>query len=168
MRSLVIDFYLTVLFPLVIFALLVLWNSVRVYRWPSRRLYEHRPIEQGEELVALKQLRSEEKWQAKGLIWISGIALLLSCAVIPMGDHWKLNIAYFAWRALQFVGAISFIIAALMAWDYVEKQERLKLLACLLAMLMAAASTLHFFHQAINAEHVICPDCSDDDERPDN
>lgn len=169
MRNLVIDFDVTVLLPLILFTLIVLWNSIRVYRWPSRRLHECDPIVEGKELTHWKQLRLKEKWRAKCFAWFSGVALLLLCAVLSLGDKWKLNIAYPTWQFLQVVGIVSFIIAALMAWGYVERQEHLKLVVCLSVMLLAAASTLHFFHQTINSRHVIWPHSSEDNsDEPDN
>jgi hypothetical protein len=82
-----------------------------------------------------------------------------------MSDRWKANVESLVWKPLQFVSEVSFLIVTLMAWHYAAKRERLKLIACLLAMLMAVASAEHFFHQAANADHIVCPHCADEDRR---
>jgi hypothetical protein len=162
-RNLVIDFDLTVLWPLILFALVVLISSIRTFVSPSVGYWD--AVEKGEDI---DQWKRNQKQEVRDFLWFSAAALLILCAVMLMGDKWKLNLAYFAWKALEFVSAISFIIATGMAWHYAEKRERLKLVACLLAMLIAAASTEHFFHQATNSGHVVCPQCSSQDDEPDD
>lgn len=161
MRNLVIDFDVIVLWPSIAFALIVLATSIRTYLSPSVGYWEAK--ERGEE--HLDEWRRREKREVKDLLWLSGGVLLVLCAVMLTNDKWKMNFAYLVWKPLQLVSAVSLVIAALAAWHYAERRERLKLLACLLVMLLAAASTEHFFHQAINTRHVVCPHCGDDDDQ---
>ena len=128
MRNLVIDFYLTVLFPLMLFVLVLLWNSIRSYL----------------------KLRIDREF-----IWLSGTALFVLCAFMFMPDRWKIFIAYLLWSGLWIVGAASFMVAIPMAWYFGKKKELLRLGICLLVLLMAAASTEHFYHQRVNAWHIL-------------
>lgn len=165
MRKLVIDFDLIFLWPSIVFALIVLLTSMRTYFWPSGYYWEY--TEEGEEPIEGKRSRREEKWQARDLLWFSVVALLVLGAVMLMSDRWKTSVANEVWKSLELVSEISFVISALTAWHYAEKQERLKLVACLLAMWITAAGAEHFHHQAINTGHMICPHCTDDDQPDD-
>jgi hypothetical protein len=161
-RKLVIDFELTVLWPLLVFALIVLLNSVLAWRSPgSNKYFWERSSEERQ------QEQEERRWRAKGLGWLSAVLVLLVGAVLVAGDTVKLHVAGLAWPALQFISAITFIITIPVAWNYARTSDRLRLAICLLVLLLTAASTEHFFHQTINAQHAICPHCTDDDERPD-
>ena len=157
MRKLVIDFDLIVLWPSIVFALIVFATALHRYMSPSAGYWE--AIRNGEDIG---EWRRNQKRQVRDLLWLSAFAFLVLCAVMLMADRSKLFVAYLVWQALQFFSVISLIVAAGMAWHFAWKQERMKLLACLLAMLIAAASTAHFFHQAINSGHVICLHCDND------
>lgn len=157
MRKLVLDFDLIVLWPSIAFALIVLATSLHTYLSPSAGYWE--AIRNGEDI---DEWRRNQKSQVKDMVWISAVALLIVVGIMLMSDRLKLGVAYLAWQVLTFASSIALIMAAGMAWHYAEKQERLKLLACLLAMLMAAASTEHFFHQEINTGHIVCPHCGTD------
>jgi hypothetical protein len=167
-RKLVLDFDVTVLLPLILFVLVVLWNVIQVYRWPSEELYDRKPFDEGEELVNWRRERRNERDKAKRFIWFFAIALGVLCGVMFSPGRWKIEFAYPLWDSLWLVSAIAFVILIPTAWHYARKLDWLRLIACLLAMLMAAASAEHFFHQKINARHVSCPYCSDDDDRPDD
>ena len=194
MRKIVIDFEFTVLWPLILFVLIVLWNSIRTYLRPSaEREYwlpsENRGHEFAEndaqqkvndarwhlrdaewELGELewKQRRHEEKRKAKNLAWVSAIVLAVLCTVMSLGDKWKAPISEPAWDAVGFISALAFIITIPVAWDYARKLDWLRLAACLLTMLITAASYEHSLHQSMNAHHANCPRCTDDDQPDDN
>ena len=163
MRNLVIDFELTVLWPLLAFALIVLLNSVLAYHSPGLDQYfgEKSPEE-------LRQQKEERKWRAKFLAWLSGFLVLILSTVLMVRDPIKLYVASQVWPVLQIISVLTFFITIPAAWIYARSSDRLKLAICLLVLLFTAASTEHFFHQTINARHAICPHCSDDDDRPDD
>ena len=94
----------------------------------------------------------------------SAIVLVVLCAVMWMGDKWKAEIAQQVWQCLAFIGSGAFVFTIVVACYYARKVELLKLGACLLMMLLIAASLEHFFHQTANARHVVCPHCSSDDD----
>lgn len=163
MRKLVVDFDLIVLWPSIAFALIVFATSLRTYLSPSAGYWE--AIRNGEDIA---EWRRNQKSQVKDLLWISAVALLILVAIMLMSDTLKLGVAYLTWDVLEFLSVGALILAAIAAWGYAEKQQRLKLLACLLAMLMAAASAEHFFHQKHNATHAMCPHCNDENDSSDN
>jgi hypothetical protein len=179
-RKLVLDFDLTVLGPLILFALIVLSSSLRAYfsakaycKSAKRRLSEPftEPFSTEEDRKALLEqhgIRQQEKWNAKGLIWFSIGALVILCAAMLAVDSWKMLIAHMVWYLLSYVSGVAFIIAAVAAWHYAKKPDWIMLGICFLGMLMAAASAEHFFHQRINAWHVVCPECGSDDRSDDN
>jgi uncharacterized membrane protein YidH (DUF202 family) len=196
MRKLAFDFDLIFLWPCIVFAVGVLLASINTYLQPSSEREYSRPSENRSHFefaendaqrkvndarwylrdaewelaeVEWKYRRQEEKRQAKDIAWVSAITLIVLIAVMLTSDRWKLDAASLAWENLKYVSFLVFIIMIPVTWDCAKKRERLKLVACLLAMLMAAASTEHFIHQEINTKHVICPHCSDDDDSgPDN
>ncbi len=162
MRSLVLDFDFTILAPSLVFLLIALWNAIQVYRWPTEKLLNRRPqLEETTERADWEYERREEKRIARILIFAWAIALLLICAVLLMSDRWELEVAFQVWQVLRFVSFFAFLFAMLMAWHYARRQERLKLIACLLAMLLIAASGEHFSHQKDNAQRIVCPGCED-------
>lgn len=176
MRNLVIDFDLTVLLPLILLALGVLWNSVRTYL-ESRSDYKaslkrlgmpFNSREEEDEFLEWGSKRCAEWRKDKKFLWFPSIALVVLCALLWMPGVFTVSIAEGLWSILWFVSAVSFIICIPMAWHYAKELDWLKFGICLLAMLIAVASAEHFFHQRINARHVICPHCSDDDDRPDD
>jgi hypothetical protein len=143
-RSLAIDFDLTVLLPLILVGLGVLWNLV------------------------LPCLKSRSKWrETRGLLWLASIALVSLCVLWAIPDRIEVFFADGAWNVLWIVGAASVMISIPMAWHYANEREWIKFWTCVLVLLIAAGSTEHLFHQRINARHVNCPHCSDDDDRPD-
>ena len=176
MRSVATDFDMTVLWPLIAVALTLLWYSARTYLSAIKS-------SQHVEKYYLNQIRSSGSVDADSLETIdkhrrgrmvsgyrltgSIIALSLVSGVMLMGDPWKLRIAYLVWTALLFISLISFLAAVGMAWHYAKESDWPKLGACLLAILLSAASAEHFFHQQMNARHATCPHC-DDAERPDD
>lgn len=177
MRKLVIDFDLTVLFPLILVALGVLWNSVRRY-WESRsdckaalRRIE-KPFdtrEEGEEFFEWGSKRCAEWREDKKSLWFPSIALIALCALMFMPDGFKVFVAEGFWSIAWMVSGLCFIVCIPMAWHYAKELEWLKFGICLLAMLMAAASAEHLVHQKFNAHHVNCPHCGDDDDdQPDD
>jgi len=174
-RNLVIDFDLTIIWPLILLALFFLVNSVFMYIKSSadckaamRRIKgTFSTREEGEEFLEWGRSRCGEQRDYKYFIVVSASALGVLCAAMLMADSWKVFIAYQLWFALSFVSTVSFIVTIPTAWHYAKKSEWLKAGICLLAMLMAAACAEHFFHQRINAGHVVCPGCSDENDRPD-
>jgi hypothetical protein len=142
-RKIVLDFDLTVLWPLVVFALITLWNSIRAYR----ALPPHR----------------KEKWNAQRLIWISAGVVVAACGLLLSPDGWEAVAAYSVWSILSLISGVLFLISIVAAWHYAKRLEWFRLLVCVLVMLMIVAGAEHFFHQKINANHVICPRCSDDE-----
>jgi peptidoglycan/LPS O-acetylase OafA/YrhL len=159
MRSLAVDFDLTILAPFLLWLLITLWNSIQAYRWPTEKLLDRRPPLEAEERAAWDWERLDEKRKARILIWFSAIALTMVCGAWLMNDRWKLFVGYQAWWILHFIGFFAFLFSAACAWNYARRQERLKLIACLLAMLFIAASTEHFFHQTSNSGRTACPGC---------
>lgn len=176
MRNLVIDFDVTILWPLILLALFVLGSSVRTYIKSSadckasmeRIKGTFSTREEGEALLEWGRSRCKEQRDSKYFIVVSASSLGVFCAAMLMADSWKVFIAYQLWFALSFVSTASFIVTIPMAWHYAKKSDWLKVGICLLAMLMTAASAEHFFHQRINAGHVVCPGCSDENDRPDD
>ncbi len=191
MKNLIIDFDLTFLWPSIAFALIVLWISIRTYLRPRTEREYCRPSEnRGYDFAdndAERKVndarwhlrdaewelgeferewrRNEEKRQAKGVAWVSAITLLMFIAVLLISDRLKANVEDLVWSGLQCASFLTFIIAILTAWHYARKLDRIRLGFCLLAMLLAAASTEHFIHQTINVRHAICPHCTDDDDQ---
>ncbi len=166
MRKLVLDFDVTILLPLLLFVLIVLWNTIQAYRWPTEKLLDRRPPLEAEERADWDRERLEEKRKAKGFIWVSAVLLVLLCGVWLIGDRWKLSFAYQTWWLLRFISVFAFLFSAACAWHYARRQELLKLIACLLAMLFIVASAEHFFHQTDNSGRIACPGC--DDYQPDD
>lgn len=172
MRKIVLDFDLTILAPLILTALVVLWKAVR--KWFSSKA-DYRacvellalPLESKEEIeetLERKRERQQEIRQSKDVLWFSSVALVVLCAAWLIPDSWKVLAGYFVWYVLSLAGPIAIIFAILAAWDYAMKPNLIKFVVCILAILMAAASTEHFYHQKINANHVICPNCSESDD----
>jgi hypothetical protein len=142
-RKIVFDFDLTVLWPLILFALITLWHSIRLYReFPASR---------------------KEKWFAQRLIVISAGALLAACALLAVPDGWVAVAAYSAWSILSLVSGALFLISIAVAWHYAKRLEWFKLAVCVLVALMIVAGAEHFYHQKINANHAICSNCGSDE-----
>lgn len=141
MRKIVLDFDLTIVCPLILFALITLWHSIRAYRrfLPSEK----------------------EKWNARRVTWLSSGVLLGMSILLFVPDAWKALVAYNFWMALWVISGVSFLITIAAAWHYAKRAKWFHLGACVLVMLMIVASAEHFFHQKINANHVICPTCSE-------
>lgn len=141
MRKIVLDFDLTILLPLALFALITLWHSIRAYReFPPHR---------------------KEKWNAQRVIWISVGVLVAACGLLFVSDDWKAVAAYSSWYLLSLVSAVSFAISVGAAWHYAKRADWFRLGACVLVGLLIVASMEHFYHQKINARHVTCPECTD-------
>jgi hypothetical protein len=162
MKKLALDFDFTILAPLVLGLLIILWNAIRVYRRPTEELWEREPMEEESGRAAWKIERQHEKRKAKDVMIVSGIVLPLLFASALMSDRWKLDFGYFAWQGLAFISWVSLIFAACMVWHYSRKQQRLKLIVCLVAMLLSAASMEHFYHQSMNSGRIVCPHCKVD------
>lgn len=176
MRNLVLDFDLTVLLPLILVSLGVLWNSVRIYL-EARSDYKatlkriEMPFdtrEEEDEFLEWGSKRCAKLQEAKKSPRLPAIVLIVLCALLWMPGVFTVSIAEGLWSILWFASVISFIVAIPMAWHYAKESNWLKFWVCLLAMLMLVASAEHFYHQKTNARHVVCPHCSDDDDRPDD
>jgi hypothetical protein len=162
MRSLVLDFDLTILGPLLLWLVIALWNAISVYRLASDKLCDRRAAaREAEKPFDWDYERGEEKRKAGSFIWISAVSLVAVCGVWLMKDTWKLSVAYQVWELLRFTSVFAFLFSAGCAWHYAQRQERLKLVVCLLAMLFIAASAEHFFHQTDNSGRIACPGCDD-------
>jgi hypothetical protein len=147
-RKIALDFDLTVLLPLALFALIALWNSIRAYReFPPHR---------------------KEKWNAQRLVWLSSGVMVAICVLLFAPDDWKSVVAYLTWDALWFSSGVLFLISVAAAWHYAKRFEWFKLGICVLVGLIIMAGAEHFFHQKINANRINCPHCSDDDESGNN
>lgn len=134
MRKIVIDFDLTVLWPLILFALITLWHSIRLYReFPPHR---------------------KEKWNAQRLIVISAGVVVVACSLFAAPNDWAAVAAYLVWSILSLVSVVLFLISIAVAWHYAKRLEWFKLAVCVLVMLMIVAAAEHFYHQKINAGHV--------------
>lgn len=135
MRKIVLDFDLTILWPLILFSLITLWHSIRAFRQfpPSRK----------------------EKWNAQRLIFMSVAVIATTCALLFVPDGWKALAAYSAWSVLSLVSGVLFLISLIAAWDYAKNLEWFKLLICVLVALMIAAGAEHIFHQKLNAGHAM-------------
>jgi|SRR5271155_1110769 len=173
MRSVTTDFDLTVLWPLIAVALVLLWQSARTY---LSAIKSSRHVEK----YYLNQIRSSGAVDANSLETIneyrhkrsisgyrltgSIVAVSLLSGVMLVGDVWKLRIAYLAWSGLVFISLIAFLVTFGMAWYFAKEFDWLKLGVCLLGMLLSAASAEHFFHQQINSRHAACPHCDDNDD----
>lgn len=142
MRKIVLDFELTIVWPLILFALIALWNSIRAYRkFPPER---------------------KEKWNARRVIWLSCAALVVLFCLLFIPDEWKAVAAYQFWSVLWFINAVSVLIGIAVGWHYARKANWFHLGLCVLLVLMMLASLEHVFHQSINARHLMCPDCAND------
>jgi hypothetical protein len=175
-RKLVIDFDLTFILPLILLALGVFLNSFRRY-WESRSYYRaslkriEKPFDSPEDEHQFLEWASERctKWRKdRKLLWLPSIALVVFCALMLMPDGFKIFLAEGLWKLLFMISAVSFVVSIPAAWHYAKGFNWLKFGICLLVMLLAAASAEHFIHQNINARHVNCPRCSDDDDEPDD
>lgn len=167
MRKLALDFDFTILAPLLLGISFALWNSVMAYRRPTDELWERRPYVDEPNWDDWHRERDEEKRKAAISIWVSAVGLLIFTGMWILSDGWKVNFAFQIWKSLEFISAISFVIAAGLAWQCAHGQHRLKLIACLVAMVLIAASTEHFYHQAMNSGRVACPHCGDQDQQDD-
>jgi hypothetical protein len=98
MRTLVIDFDLIVLWPSIVFALIVFATSLYTYLSPSAGYWE--AIGNGEDIG---EWRRNQKRQVRDLLWVSFVFLLILSAVMLMRDRSKLDVAYLAWEALLFL-----------------------------------------------------------------
>lgn len=148
MRSLVIDFEWTVLGPAILFGLVVLASFVYEYR------------------SAKGNGNHQQAYIIRNLMTFMVVGLLVLSSGFLVPDRFKMFFAYQIWGLLGVVSGLSVFIATVLAWYFAKKYELLKVAACLLSVLMGAASTEHCYHQRINSQHVVCPDCNDDDERP--
>jgi uncharacterized integral membrane protein len=170
-RKLALDFDLTVLWPLILFAFILVWRSVRAYlsanrdyKFSLKRIegaFDSREAE--DEFLEWGSKRCADRQKTKKFVWLSAILFLVLVALMLATDKWQVTFAYGAWEGLWFAGMISFVTAGIMAWRYAEERNWWKFGVCLLAILMAAAATEHFFHQTANAHRAICPHCDDDD-----
>jgi hypothetical protein len=176
-RSIVTDFELTVLWPLLVAAAALLWLAIRMRLASGRRLREVQQDFQAQmkvnevraDTVALRNEAGSAYFHSGTLLYGVITALVLLILLLFIGDKWKVLFAYFIWGALWVASVVGFIVSLPMAWHYAKKWDWLKLGLCLLGMLLAAASAEHFFHQRINAKHIYCPHCTDDDDdRPDD
>lgn len=133
MRKIILDFDLTILWPLILFSLITLWHSIRAFRQlpPSRK----------------------EKWNAQRLIGISAAVIVTAGALLFVPDGWKAVAAYLAWNVLSLVSGVLFLISLIAAWDYAKNLEWFKLLICVLVALMIVAGAEHILHQRINSGH---------------
>lgn len=94
MRNLVIDFDLTIIWPLILLALFFLVNSVRMYikssadckRAMKRIKGTFDTIEEGEALLEWGRSRCEEQRDSKYFIVISASSLGVLCAAMLMAD----------------------------------------------------------------------------------
>jgi len=176
-RKLVIDFDITVLWPLIVVSLILLVSSLRSY-WKANRHWKMAvnrlrgsfdTREEGEEILEWRGTSRRDKDRSQSLIAYSLAGVLIPSLVMLIGDKWKLEVGYFVWGGLLLSSAVSFLIAMGMTWHYAKKSDWPRLGLCLFAMLIAAASSEHFFHQHFNAHRVTCPQCDDDDDsRPDD
>ena len=149
MRKIVTDFDWTILLPMMLFTFVVLACFIHQYR------------------LAKAEGNDIEARNVRNLLIFTIGALVVICAVFFAPSKLKVFFAFQIWGLLFFVSIVSVLIAALFTWDFVTKWEFVKAGLCLVAMLMGAASTEHCYHQKNNSHHVVCPDCNDDDERPD-
>jgi hypothetical protein len=175
-RSLVFDFDFTVLFPLILIAVGVLWNSVRRYL-ESRSEYKaslkriEAPFDTHEEEEAFLEwgIKRCEEWRKdRKFVWFTSIGLIALCGLMFTPNGFKVSVAEGLWDIMWMVSAVSFVICIPMAWHYAKESDWWKFGMCVLVALTLAASAEHFFHQKINSRHVNCPHCSDDDDQPDD
>ena len=179
MQKVVTDFDLTVLWPLIIFTSFLLWHSIqrRIAAGRSNRIVE-RDFERQIRLGAVGEEAIEERYQSRRskviagrILWAVAIVFVALIAVLPASGKLKLEIGYRVWELLALAGLITLLVTVWVAWQCARDADVDKLALCLLIILLAAASTVHFFHQEINALRFVCrPHCNvdDDDDRPDN
>lgn len=137
------------------------------YIRPTDELWDQRPYVDGPGWTDWQRERAEEKRKAAISIWGSAVGLLISGGIWFLRDGWKVNFALQVWGSLEIIGFISFVIVAGLAWQYARHQHRLKLIGCLLAMVLIAASSEHFYDQAMNSGRFACPHCRDQDQQDD-
>jgi hypothetical protein len=157
-RILVVDFEFTVLWPLLIAAGIVLWNSIQAYRYPTPEL------ESEERTAEWDQRWQDEIRKSRGMVWFSSALLLVVVAVLLTNDIWKANIADQAWHLLELASFFAFLISVGMVWHYASTVNRPRLILSVVLMLLTAASTEHLSHQATNSRHIVCPDCTHHDD----
>jgi len=171
MRSLVRDFDLTILWPLIAISAIAIVQFARAYI-TKRSAFRHiernfeREVRAGAVGVDTLDLRDEVRRSKSRIGYIllaSSVVLCALVCVLLMGDIWKLHVAYRMWNLLWIVSSISVVVALVMAWLCAKESNWSGLGICLLAILMAVASAEHFFHQTVNSGRITCPRCSDDD-----
>jgi branched-subunit amino acid transport protein len=148
MHKIVIDLYISVVLPLSVIAAILLWHSIQAYRGSDK----------GEGNLFL-------------LFAAFPLALLLVFFFIS-GSH-KVGLGLCFYQLMEFVSPVAFVYACVWAFGVVNEHEQslpsfkpFKIVACVLAMLIATGSTLHFMHQTANAKHVL--HLTDEDSDGDN
>ena len=147
MRSIVLDFYIVVLFPLLGIAFVSLWNSIRLYRTTAW-------CKEPENVAKL----------AKRLIWISsgGAASLIGLIFISNGI--KIVLIWGIWYVLSLAAFVSIYFPLKSSWGYAQKRDWLSLSVSIVAVLLAIASAVYFIHQGLDTRHIACPSCSESQE----
>jgi fatty acid desaturase len=147
MRSIVFDFYIVVLFPLLGISIVSLWNSIRLYRTT----------------VWCKEPEKVAKL-AKRLIWISASAAAFLVALVFINDGIKIVVICGLWYVLSVAAFVSIYFPLKSSWEHAQKRDWLSLAISIVAILLATASTVYFIHQGINTRHIVCPNCSESQE----
>jgi hypothetical protein len=171
MQKIVLDLYATVLIPLAAVAAVIFVRSLFEYRLAVRNLkYAEktiRPQMQAGEISAERldwwKEQDSNRSTFKELILFSSAGLAAFGLFVLLGSPIKVWIAFLLWRGLLFVSATACLAAIPMACHYALKWQGIKLGLCILAILMGAACAEHCSHQSLNARHIACPDCSDED-----
>jgi hypothetical protein len=173
MRKVMIDFYLTVLVPLLAVTIVSLWNSIRFYLSAKHQLSSAEneiktQIAKGEVQVETAEWRESQinrKDLAKQLMRISFAGAFVLVGFPFLSDAIKLNVMTGAWLILSVIGFLSFLYASIMAWICAQKRQWLNFFLAVCALLITAASTEHFFHQQLNAKQIMCPHCDENDHK---
>ena len=148
MHKIIFDLYITFVLPLSVITALLFWHSIQEFKdadKPEGRLF---------------------------LLFAAFPLALLLVFFFTSGNH-KVGLGLGFYQLMEFVSPIAFFYTCVCAFGVVKEHEQslpkfkpFKIIACVLAMMAAAGSTVHFMHQTANAKHVL--HLTDEDSGSDN
>jgi len=172
MRSLVFDFDLSILWPLILLSLIVFGNSIHVYavakedcKRSVKRLSEtgFATKEAGEEYLEWARGRVKDRRKSVEFVRYSALTLMISITAMLAPDRWKVELMYWVSSGLGYFSAAMCFSGLAFAWHYARKLDWLRVGICLAVVVVALGSAEHFIHQEMNARRITCPHCTDDD-----
>jgi formate hydrogenlyase subunit 3/multisubunit Na+/H+ antiporter MnhD subunit len=145
MRSTVWDFDSTIIFPLFVIALVSLWNAVRLFREEKR--FGNKPEAEG----------------AKRLIQVSSMSTVILFGLFFTGDFFKIGLLSGVSELMGLVGMVAVAYYGARAWESARERKWLAFGMCVVAILLATSSVVHFLHQNMNTERILGPRPDDEE-----